>query len=473
MTETRANSDELRHLAAQMRSTRSQLESAERSIGQLLSSIDRRGWASNSLDSQWRDAQQRVHGVLAYVGESPGRLERKAALIDDLNRRPWPGVFALATLTILGPAAPMLPGGRLQRPSVDATRWLASNRATALETASRALDVPIGFQQMDARDGKLNAIATLASRVAGKQLTPDQVAAFLRSSRLGQVAIGAAAVTHIVEGRDTYYADPDTDRGRALTGAVAKVAAKFGAGLVVGAGFTVFATSAPLWATIGVGGALILGPGLATWRGNQWWDPAGAFTEKVGQGWNLLAKGGYDALSSGGRKLANTLGLGENMARPAGATLGGSSRDLAGALLHSSASTLAPSHSSGVTDAATARQNIEDTASGRAAHRSSYGSAPGGTVHLAPSLLQGLRELGEGYSFTVSELAGGSHGPTSRHYAGVAADVTFVDGERVGPSNPRVPSFMQACRDLGATEVLGPGDPGHSDHVHCAWPRVP
>jgi hypothetical protein len=29
---------------------------------------------------------------------------------------------------------------------------------------------------------------------------------------------------------------------------------------------------------------------------------------------------------------------------------------------------------------------------------------------------------------------------------------------------------MQRCHALGATQVLGPGDPGHATHVHCAWP---
>jgi hypothetical protein len=30
---------------------------------------------------------------------------------------------------------------------------------------------------------------------------------------------------------------------------------------------------------------------------------------------------------------------------------------------------------------------------------------------------------------------------------------------------------MARCRALGATEVLGPGDQGHDDHIHAAWPR--
>ena len=43
---------------------------------------------------------------------------------------------------------------------------------------------------------------------------------------------------------------------------------------------------------------------------------------------------------------------------------------------------LATVHVSGVADEANAHQNMEDTAAGHAAHRSSYGTAPGGTVAL-------------------------------------------------------------------------------------------
>jgi hypothetical protein len=133
--------------------------------------------------------------------------------------------------------------------------------------------------------------------------------------------------------------------------------------------------------------------------------------------------------------------------------------------------TLANSHVSGVVDGATARQNIDDTAAGGFAERSSYGNAPGGSVQLDTSLLDGLNALANLYSFRVSEIAGGSHSQNSRHYAGVAADIDEINGVPVSSTHPDLAAFLDDARDLGATEVLGPGDPGHATHVHIAWPR--
>ncbi|MGO4843027.1 hypothetical protein AB4144_63225, partial [Rhizobiaceae sp. 2RAB30] len=91
----------------------------------------------------------------------------------------------------------------------------------------------------------------------------------------------------------------------------------------------------------------------------------------------------------------------------------------------------ATAHVSGVDDQATARQNVEDAAAGRAARRSAYGTAPGGSVPLDIRLLTGLLELANDSTFTVSELVGGSHNSNSRHYAGVAADISVINGRRV------------------------------------------
>jgi hypothetical protein len=144
---------------------------------------------------------------------------------------------------------------------------------------------------------------------------------------------------------------------------------------------------------------------------------------------------------------------------------------LAATILNSPNITLSNAHVSGVNDNATARQNIEDTANGRPASRSNYGNAPGGTVSLDLQLLSRILKLAETYSFSISELAGGSHSANSRHYAGVTMDVNVINGQHVSNAHPNFRSFMRDCRALGATQVLGPGDAGHARHIHCAWPR--
>ena len=118
------------------------------------------------------------------------------------------------------------------------------------------------------------------------------------------------------------------------------------------------------------------------------------------------------------------------------------------------------------------RQNIVDTAAGGRARRSSYGTAPGGTIALDLRLLKSLVTLANEFSFSISELVGGSHNANSRHYAGVAADINAINGRHVSANHPDFANFMQRCRSLGANEVLGPGNAGHSTHVHAAWPRV-
>lgn len=145
--------------------------------------------------------------------------------------------------------------------------------------------------------------------------------------------------------------------------------------------------------------------------------------------------------------------------------------ELAQEILDGNRITLARAHSSGKRDNATAYQNIVDTAAGRKASRSSYGDAPGGNVNLDPAMLKGLLSLAEVYEFSVSELCGGLHNPGSRHYAGCVADVNTINGLHVNATNRDVAEFESACRRLGATEVLGPGQEGHSTHIHAGWPR--
>ncbi|HEY0604858.1 MAG TPA: peptidoglycan-binding protein [Herpetosiphonaceae bacterium] len=130
-------------------------------------------------------------------------------------------------------------------------------------------------------------------------------------------------------------------------------------------------------------------------------------------------------------------------------------------------------HISGVQDKATAQLNINHTALGDPAYRSKYGGAPGGTIHLKTRMLCGMLRLAKdyGYSFRVTEIAGGAHSKFSRHYAGLAFDIDIINGVGVSRTNKYYQTFMSRCRALGATEVLGPGDAGHSTHLHCAWDR--
>lgn len=127
---------------------------------------------------------------------------------------------------------------------------------------------------------------------------------------------------------------------------------------------------------------------------------------------------------------------------------------------------------SGRYDGASSWDNIVATARGGRAKRSWYGAAPGGYTRLDPRLLRAMKTLAQdGYSFTVIALAGGSHSRASRHYEGLAFDVDTINGEKVRYGSPHWRAFLRRCGQLGATETLGPGDRGHSTHIHAAWPR--
>lgn len=132
---------------------------------------------------------------------------------------------------------------------------------------------------------------------------------------------------------------------------------------------------------------------------------------------------------------------------------------------------LANYHISGVKDSATALRNMRDTAAGRSARRSRYGKAPGGSCSLKNNMLRGMIALSKEYRVSISEIAGGSHSRKSRHYQGVSYDVTHINGRKVSWNNPYYRAYMRKARKLGATEVLGPGNKGHSGHLHIAWPR--
>ncbi|GHC45501.1 hypothetical protein [Roseibacillus persicicus] len=158
-----------------------------------------------------------------------------------------------------------------------------------------------------------------------------------------------------------------------------------------------------------------------------------------------------------------------------GMGIGKSSRQrLAIALLESPRAQFANYHVSGRRDNATALDNMKQTAAGVPAARSSYGTAPGGYVQLHPEMLRAMKILTDkGYSFHVTSIAGSSHSSRSRHYLGTAFDINKVNGVPVRSGSPYWREVIRICEGLGATETLGPGDRGHSTHIHVAWPRPP
>ena len=143
---------------------------------------------------------------------------------------------------------------------------------------------------------------------------------------------------------------------------------------------------------------------------------------------------------------------------------------LAHSLLRNPRVGLANFHVSGRRDQATALDNMQQAERGTRSLRSSYQRAPGGSVYLDIQMLWGMHYLTKaGWSYRVTELAGGSHSKKSSHYRGVAFDVDYINGVKVGRGNPHLRGFMWKCRQLGAREVKGPGTPGHSSHVHVEW----
>lgn len=157
---------------------------------------------------------------------------------------------------------------------------------------------------------------------------------------------------------------------------------------------------------------------------------------------------------------------------PQGSSTGGGTRaQLAQQILNSNRISLADYHTSGRVDNATAYLEMVDTAAGGRATLSAYGNAPGGSVYLGTDFLQHMLTLANSYTYFVTEFAGGSHSATSYHYSGKTVDVGIINGQTVGWSHPDLESFKQACRNLGAIEVLGPGYPGHDHHIHCSWGR--
>ncbi len=152
-----------------------------------------------------------------------------------------------------------------------------------------------------------------------------------------------------------------------------------------------------------------------------------------------------------------------------GTTSGTTRVELARYIRDSSRISLYTIQVSGVNDGADARSNIVATANGQMAKRSSYGTAPGGYTYLQVSMLKGMKAASASYTIRVTSIAGGSHSSGSAHYYGRAFDVDRINGIAVSSSNPYFRSLMNSCKANGASLVLGPGNAGHSSHVHCQW----
>lgn len=120
---------------------------------------------------------------------------------------------------------------------------------------------------------------------------------------------------------------------------------------------------------------------------------------------------------------------------------------------------------------ASPRQNLLDTANGGQA---STGGGDVGyrRVWLNTSMLVAMRDFGVSHSYRVTAIAGCNHSTTSWHYTGNAIDVDLVDGVKISTTTSgraAATKLKNFCKARGATQILGPGDAGHSGHVHCGW----
>lgn len=103
----------------------------------------------------------------------------------------------------------------------------------------------------------------------------------------------------------------------------------------------------------------------------------------------------------------------------------------------------------------------------------------GTKVCLQPNMLKGLNGLAGSFSeLTITSFATGVHSPRSHHYVGEAVDIGTVNGAVIsddvpgdGNDTPTAAenALMDQCAALGADEIIGPGQPAHDNHIHCAW----
>jgi zinc D-Ala-D-Ala carboxypeptidase len=120
---------------------------------------------------------------------------------------------------------------------------------------------------------------------------------------------------------------------------------------------------------------------------------------------------------------------------------------------------------------ASPRQNMVDTAAGRVAYTGGGDVGKRG-VYLNTSMVRWMRDFGVGNSYRVTSILGCDHSSTSRHYKGTAVDIDYANGVKISTTTAgrnMAARVKNSCRAAGATQILGPGDAGHSGHVHCAW----
>jgi zinc D-Ala-D-Ala carboxypeptidase len=157
--------------------------------------------------------------------------------------------------------------------------------------------------------------------------------------------------------------------------------------------------------------------------------------------------------------------------RSSAITVDDTSASLAQEILANPRIQLATGHLSGVRDLADPLHELRDLAAGRLAHRSAYGTAPGGSVMVTVATLRGLRNAGRIATIHVVELAGGTHARGSAHYLGLAFDIDNVNGRWVSYGSG-YDVVVVSCRHSGATRVFHPAyDPygGHENHIHVDW----
>lgn len=120
---------------------------------------------------------------------------------------------------------------------------------------------------------------------------------------------------------------------------------------------------------------------------------------------------------------------------------------------------------------ASPRQNLADTANGGPAYTGG-GDVGKKAVYLNTSMLTWMRDYGKSNNYRVTAILGCDHSSTSKHYTGTAVDIDLANGQKINTTSAgraMATRIRNSCKAAGARSTLGPGDAGHSGHVHCQW----